>query len=407
MKKFFFVLLSLLLLCALASCGESSEKENVLNVYNWGEYISDGSEGSLDVIEAFEDWYYDTYGERITVNYTTYSSNEDLYNKLASGATGYDVIIPSDYMIDRMVQEDMLLELDFSKIPNYEYILDDFKGLYYDPEAKFSVPYTYGTVGLIYNTKYVSDEDAAEGWELLWNEKYSGNILQYNNPRDAFGTAMYRLGIDVNTPDSAEWQRAFDALVLQRPLIQSYVMDEIYNKMESGEAYISSYYAGDFLFMYQNNDNLSFHQPDVTNFFIDAMCIPKTSKNPEAANIFINYMLSEEAAVANAETICYASPNRLVLENEEYLAYLSEIHENAVDILYPQDLDFKASFDRYAYRYLDAEMNATMTTLWSQLKIGSSDEISVIYIIALVEVVALVALVLFFRIRKKRRERYY
>ena len=407
MKKLFFVLLSLLLLCALASCGESSAKENVLNVYNWGEYISDGSEGSLDVIEAFEDWYYDTYGEKITVNYTTYSSNEDLYNKLASGATGYDVIIPSDYMIDRMVQEDMLLELDFSKIPNYEYILDDFKGLYYDPEAKFSVPYTYGTVGLIYNTKHVSDEDAAEGWELLWNEKYSGNILQYNNPRDAFGTAMYRLGIDVNTTDSAEWQRAFDALVLQRPLIQSYVMDEIYNKMESGEAYISSYYAGDFLFMYQNNDSLSFHQPDVTNFFIDAMCIPKTSKNPEAANIFINYMLSEEAAVANAETICYASPNRLVLENEEYLTYLSEIHENAVDILYPQDLDFKASFDRYAYRYLDAEMNATMTTLWSQLKIGSSDEISVIYIIALVEVVALVALVLFFRIRKKRRERYY
>jgi spermidine/putrescine transport system substrate-binding protein len=184
-------------------------------------------------------------------------------------------------------------------------------------------------------------------------------------------------------------------------------MDEIYNKMESGEAYISSYYAGDFLFMYQNNDSLSFHQPDVTNFFIDAMCIPKTSKNPEAANIFINYMLSEEAAVANAETICYASPNRLVLENEEYLAYLSEIHENAVEILYPQDLDFKTSFDRYAYRYPDAEMNATMTTLWSQLKIGSSDEISVIYIIALVEVVALVALVLFFRIRKKRRERYY
>ena len=407
MKKFFFVLLSLLLLLALASCGETSAKENVLNVYNWGEYISDGSEGSLDVIAAFEDWYYDTYGEKITVNYTTYSSNEDLYNKLASGATGYDVIIPSDYMIDRMVQEDMLLELDFSKIPNYEYILDDFKGLYYDPEAKFSVPYTYGTVGLIYNTKYVSDEDAAEGWELLWNEKYSGNILQYNNPRDAFGTAMYRLGIDVNTADSAEWQRAFDELVLQRPLIQSYVMDEIYNKMESGEAYISSYYAGDFLFMYQNNDSLSFHQPDVTNFFIDAMCIPKTSKNPEAANIFINYMLSEEAAVANAETICYASPNRLVLENEEYLAYLSEIHENAVEILYPQDLDFKTSFDRYAYRYPDAEMNATMTTLWSQLKIGSSDEISVIYIIALVEVVALVALVLFFRIRKKRRERYY
>lgn len=409
MKKIFYIFL-LVLLCLsatfmLSSCKAS--EENVLNIYNWGEYISDGSEGSTDVIAVFEDWYYETYGETVTVNYTTYSSNEDLYNKLASGATGYDVIIPSDYMIDRMIKEDMLMELDFSVIDNYKYILDDFKGLYYDPEEKYTVPYTYGTLGIIYNTEFVSETDAAEGWDLLWNEKYSGNILQYNNSRDAFGVAMYRLGIDVNTTSEADWNLVYESIAAQKPLIQSYVMDEIYNKMESGEAYISSYYAGDFLFMYQNNDSLAFYQPDATNFFIDAMCIPATSQNPELANIFINFMLSEEIAIANAEMICYASPNSLVVENEDYLAYLSELKEDAVDILYPEGLDFKTEFETYAYRSLDIETNALVTSLWSKLKIGSDEGISPVYIIALCEVIAIVGIIVFFRIRKKHRERYY
>ena len=409
MKKILASLLLLLfsftLLLGLSSC-DSSEKD-VLNVYNWGEYISDGSEDSLDVIKAFENWYYEAYGKSVTVNYTTYSSNEDLYNKLASGATGYDVIIPSDYMIDRMVKEDMLLPLDFSIIQNYEYIYDDFKGLYYDPEEKYTVPYTYGVVGIIYNSRFVSDEDAKMGWDLMWNEKYAGNILQYNNSRDAFGIAMYRLGIDVNTKNEDDWTRVYESLAAQKPLIQSYVMDEIYNKMESGEAYISSYYAGDYLFMYPNNEDLAFYQPQATNFFIDAMCIPKTAQNPELANVFINFMLSEEIAIANAEMICYASPNKLVVENEEYLAYLTEIKEDAVDILYPNDVDFKEQFALYAYRSLDADTNSLMTGLWSKLKIGSNEGVSPIYIIALCEVLLLVCIILFFRIRRKRRERYY
>jgi spermidine/putrescine transport system substrate-binding protein len=409
MKRFFllsFLLVSLILTTVLlSSCSET--ESNVLNVYNWGEYISDGSEDSLNVITEFEDWYFKAYGKKIKVNYTTYSSNEDLYNKLSSGATGYDVIIPSDYMIDRMIKENMLLELDFSVIENYEYILDDFKGLYYDPENKYSVPYTYGVVGIIYNTEHVSEEDAAKGWDLMWNEDYKGKILQYNNPRDAFGTAMYRYGIDVNTGAEEDWERAYQALADQKPLIQSYVMDEIYNKMESGEAYISSYYAGDFLFMYSENNSLSFHQPDVTNFFIDAMCIPKTSQNPELANIFINFMLTEEIAVANAEMICYASPNRLVLENEEYHAYLSDLKEDAYEILYPENVDFKEKFEQYAYRSPDAESNKMMSSRWILLKMGTSDEISPIYLIAILEVAAIFGIVLFLRIRKKRRERYY
>lgn len=410
MKKCLF---SVLLLCilfvsvlsVLSSC--SSSTEQVLNVYNWGEYISDGSEGSLDVISEFETWYYETYGEKVRVNYTTYSSNEDLYNKLSSGATGYDVIFPSDYMIQRMIKEDMLLELDFSLIDNYTCILDDFKDLYYDPENKYSVPYTYGTLGVIYNTDFVSEEDAEAGWDLLWNKDYAGSILQYNNSRDAFGVAMYRLGVDVNTTSAADWNLVYEALAAQKPLIQSYVMDEIYNKMESGEAYISSYYAGDFLFMYQNNDSLAFYQPKTTNYFIDAMCIPATSQNPELANIFINFMLTEEIAIANAEMICYASPNSLVVNSAEYLSYLTDIHENAVSILYPDDLDFRDQFNTYAYRSLEQETNALMTDLWNRLKIESGETVSVVYVIALVEVAAIAGMLLYFRIRRKRRERYY
>ena len=187
MKKIVFSLLLLVILSAvlvtLTSCGEPGEKI-VLNVYNWGEYISDGSEGSLDVNRAFEEYYYKTYGVEMTVNYTTYASNEDLYAKLKSGATGYDIIIPSDYMIQRMIEDEggnMLEELDFGNIPNYKYIAEHCKGLGYDPEEKYTVPYTYGMVGVIYNTTMVDEEDAGT-WELLYNEKYKGQILQFNKP---------------------------------------------------------------------------------------------------------------------------------------------------------------------------------------------------------------------------------
>ena len=385
--------------------------EKTLNVYNWGEYISDGSEDSLDVIEAFEDWYYEEYGEKVRVNYTTYASNEDLYNKLSSGAADYDVIIPSDYMIAKLADEGMLEKLDFSLIPNYANILDDFKGLYYDPDSEYSVPYTYGVIGIIYNTEKVDEADVT-GWELMSNQKYSGKLLQINNPRDAFGIAMYELDLDVNTKNAADWEKAFDLLAKQKPLVQSYVMDEIYNKMESGEAYISAYYAGDYLFMYENNEDLGFYQPDSTNFFIDAMCIPKNAARDEEtyrlANIFINFMLSEEPAVANAEMICYASPNKLVIENEEYIEYMTGIKEDAMEILYPAGLDFKESYEKFAYRLLDTETNGTMNSLWSRLKISSDEEgFESTNIVALVILAAGIALWIVLAVRKKKRAAYY
>ena len=367
MKKIIaFVLVLVLTAGVFTGCG--SKNTLTLNVYNWGEYISDGSEGSFDTVREFEKWYEETYGQKVTVNYSTFASNEDMYSKIASGAVSYDVIVPSDYMIARMAQEGLLLPLDFDNIPNYSQIDEAFRGLYYDPENLYSVPYTYGIVGVIYDANVVDEADIG-GWELMWNEKYSGRILQFNNPRDAFGTAMYKLGIDVNTTDKAAWDQAYQELLTQRPLVYSYVMDEIYNMMESGEAAVGAYYAGDYFTMVDaqaENVDLQFYYPAETNFYVDAMCIPSCAKNKELAEIFINYMLSEEPAVANALYTYYASPNSAVYENEGYIEEMGD----AMAVLYPDLGDFSAQYNRMAFRNMDADMLSYMTTLWENVKIN-------------------------------------
>ena len=367
MKKIVSVaLICVMALLLFAGCGG---KTLTLNVYNWGEYISDGSEGTYDTIKEFEKWYQQTYGTKIKVNYDTFATNEDMYSKLSSGAVSYDVIFPSDYMIARMINEDMLLPIDFSNIPNYSNIDDSFKGLYYDPTDEYSVPYTYGVVGIIYNANEVDEADIG-GWDLLWNPEYSGKIVQFNNSRDAFGTAMYKLGIDVNTSDKSQWDRAYDELAAQRPLVYSYVMDEIYNMMESGEAAIGSYYAGDYFTMVDaqaEGIDLQFYYPDPTNYYVDAMCIPKCAQNKELAEIFINFMLDRDAAVANAEITYYASPNKIVYTDEEYL---EELGEETIGILYPEMGDFAEEYNKYAYRNLPQDMLDYINTLWENVKIN-------------------------------------
>ena len=356
-----------LLIIVVSVAGGSDTLE--LNVYNWGEYISDGSDGSLDTVKAFEAWYEETYGEKVHVNYTTYASNEDMYAKLKSGAVSYDVIIPSDYMIARLANEDMLLPLNFDNIPNYQYIEDQFRGLYYDPDDTYSIPYTYGVVGVIYDANQVDEADAG-GWDLMWNPKYKGKILQFNNSRDAFGTAMYRAGIDVNTTDKSQWEAALQSLLEQRPLVKAYVMDEIYNALESGEAAIGAYYAGDYFTMLDaeaDDVDLRFYYPDPTNYFIDAMCIPSCCENKELAEVFINFMLSQETAVANAEYIYYASPNSLVYNDE---TYQEDMGEEAMEILYPEGVNFSEEYNKLAYRNLDDEMLGYMNSLWENLKIN-------------------------------------
>ena len=340
-----------------------------LNVYNWGEYISDGSDDSLNTIKAFEQWYEETYGRKVKVNYTTFASNEDMYAKLSSGAVSFDVVIPSDYMIARMKDEGMLLPLDFDNIPNYANIDESFHGLYYDPDDMYTVPYTYGVVGVIYNAAVVDPADA-DDWDLMWNDKYAGEILQFNNSRDAFATAQYKLGLDVNSTDRAEWDAALAELKRQSPLVKSYVMDEVYNMMESGEAAIAAYYAGDYFTMLDaqaDGVDLRFYYPERTNYFIDAMCIPSCAQNKELAEIFINYMLSPEPAIANAEYICYASPNSAVYTDE---GYIDDMGEDAMDILYPEIDDFAALYNEYAYRTLDSAMLDYVNSLWETLKIS-------------------------------------
>ena len=275
-----------------------------LNVYNWGQYIADGSDDSMEVIAEFEKRY-----PHIKVNYSTYDSNEIMYSKLSNGGITVDVIIPSDYMIARLIEEDMLLELDYSNIPNYQYIDNSFKNTAYDPDNKYSVPYTWGTVGILYNTKYVDEADVT-GWELLWNEKYAGKILMFGNSRDAFGIAQYSLGYDVNTTDKTELQKCAALLKEQKPILQQYVMDEIFATMQNEEAWIAPYYAGDCLTMMGENENLAFYLPENQGFnlFIDAMCIPSCAKEKEAAELFINFLCDPEIAGANMDWICYSTP---------------------------------------------------------------------------------------------------
>lgn len=307
-----------------------------LNVFNWGEYISDGSDGSLDVNKEFEKL------TGIKVNYQEFDSNEAMYGKLSSEAVSYDIIIPSDYMIDRLVSEGKLCELDFSMIDNYEFIADEYKNLPFDPENKYSVPYNVGMVGLIYNTTMV--EGTPDSWEIMWDEKYAGDILTFNNPRDAFAIAQFLLGMDVNTTDEADWRAAADKLIEQNSVLQGRVMDAVFNKMEGGNAAMAPYYAGDFLSMQENNPDLAFVYPkEGTNIFVDSICVPKNCRNYEAAMLYINFLLEPEVALANAEYICYASPNTAVINNPEYTYAGNEIlypsEENTPEVQYFEDID--------------------------------------------------------------------
>ena len=312
MKRMLGLTLALCLIMALFSGCDFGQDTIVLNVYNWGEYISDGSDDLMDVNAAFEEKY------GIHVNYKTYESNESMYTLLESGAAEYDIVIPSDYMIGKMIQEDMLVELNFDNIPNYKYIDDKYKNLEYDPDNKYSVPYTWGTVGIFYNKKYVKEEDLAQGWDILWDEEYEGKIYMFDNARDSFMIALKKLGYSMNTTDPQHWQEAYDELVKQKPLVQGYFMDQVFQKMTNEEGWLAPYYSGDGANMItgeDGNENIGYFVPDEgTNLFVDAMCVLKTSENKEWAEKYINFMCEPDVATANAEYICYSTPHTEALE---------------------------------------------------------------------------------------------
>ncbi len=331
-------------------------KGTKLYVYNWGEYISDGEDGTLDINAAFEKKY------GIDVVYDTYDNNEVMYTKLNGGGVTYDVVIPSDYMVERMIREGMLAKIDYSNIPNYKNIDDKYKGLAYDPTNEYSVPYSVGMVGLIYNTKMVTE--APTSWNALWDENYKGKILMFNNPRDAFAIAQSLLGIDYNTEAQEGWNAAANKLKEQKKVSPSYVNDEVFLKMESGEAALAPYYAGDYYSMLENNPDLAFVYPkEGVNFFVDALCVLKNAQNKLAAELYINFLLEPDVALANAEYICYASPNTAVVSNPEYSFY-------GDDILYPAEGKFKTQ----VFTNLSTETLNYMSSLWEDVKSYSPDQ---------------------------------
>ena len=354
-----------LICCTLAGCGYeyvdielkgTYTKEfagSELNVYNWGEYISDGSDDMMDVNREFE---------RITgihVNYTTFESNESMYSQLKSGGVSYDIIVPSDYMIERLKNEGELKKINVSRLQNYGYIYDKYKGLFYDTENEYSVPYNVGMVGIIYNPKLTGGEPE-HSWRALWDEKYRDMSLNFSNPRDGFMTAQMILGQDVNTTNKADWDAAAELLKEGKDVLQSYVMDEIYGKMETGEAAIGPYYAGDYLTMLDNNEDLEFFYPEEgTNIFVDALCIPKSVKHYDEAMLYIDFLLEPDVALNNAEYIGYASPHKAVVENPDYYYYKNEI-------LYPE---LKDTPPTQYYHDIDPEIRNYYENLWIDLKL--------------------------------------
>ena len=410
-KRLSLIVLTLLTLSFLGGLLSSCKQEDTITlyVYNWGEYISDGSDGTDDVNKLFEIYCKEELGLNVKVNYSTYSSNESMYAKISSGSTAYDVIVPSDYMIERLVKEKLLTPLDLSLIPNYENISEEFKGenIYYEcgSEELYSVPYFYGMVGVIYNTRDVAeDEESIGSWDLMWDEDYTANILQFNNSRDAFGTALYKLGYDVNEATDEQWREALALLMEQKAVIQGYVMDEIFNKMKSGSAAVAAYYAGDYLTMYEDNEDLSFFYPkEGTNRYVDAMCVPANSQNKELAMRYINFMCETEIAVANAEYTYYASPLTTVVEDEGYQETMAEVHEDAIEILYGE---MASSVPTQPYMNLSPEKLSMLNSLWEELKVESSVGVG-IYVCCGVIVVALILLLIFHILRKRRWAKLY
>lgn len=397
MKRIVAILFTVVLVFTMAVPALAADASDLagttINVYNWGEYISDGSEGSMDINAEF------TKRTGIKVNYNNYDTNENMYAKLKSDGVSFDIVIPSDYMIERLIDEDMLQKIDFSNIPNYKYIDAKYKGLYFDPKDEYSVPYNVGMVGLIYNTKMV--KEAPTSWNVMWDEQYKGKVLMFDNPRDAFGIAQKLLGQSFNTTDEAEWRAAADKLKAQKPILQGYVMDDIFRKMESGEAAIAPYYAGDFITMHSNNPDLAFVYPqEGVNIFVDSICIPKNAKNKAAAEAYINFLLDPDIAVENANYLGYATPNTAVLTREDY-----ELKGN--EYLYPEDQ--KMPKTEYFYN-LPQKTMTLMTDLWSELKasqnIEAGEEQKTDYTwlyVGVGAVVAIAAAVIVYKVVKKKK----
>lgn len=292
--KTILILAALILLSlGLSGCRDRP----TLYVYNWGDYIDES------LIAEFE------AETKMKVVYDTYATNEDMYVKMKSGGSTYDVIFPSDYMLTRMLEEDMLAKLDLLKIPNAQHIEERFRGLDYDPDNAYSVPYTWGTVGILYNTTMV--DEVVDSWDILWDPKYAKEILMLDSQRDSIAVALLKLGYSINTLDPHELEEAGELLKEQKPLVLAYVVDEGQDKMIAGEAALAVVWSGEATNARMENPDLAFAIPkEGTNVWFDVMAVPKDAKNKDGAMRFINFMNDPEIALRNAEYTGYATPNK-------------------------------------------------------------------------------------------------
>ena len=320
-RKTAAIFLTLVMIFSLAACGGgggSQKSTTSITVFNWGDYIDES------VLTDFEKEY------GIKVNYDYFSTNEEMYVKLKSGGTDYDVLFPSDYMIARLIKEDMLHKIDMNNIPNFEHIDDKFKNLNYDPNNEYSVPYMWGTVGIAYNTTMV--DEPVDSWDILWDPKYENNILMLDSQRDSIAVALKKLGYSLNSRNEAELEQAKQELIRQKPLVLSYVGDEVKDKMVGGEAALAVVFSGEVTAIRWENEDIDYVIPkEGSNLWFDAMVIPKTSQNKEAAEKFINFITDPEIALRNAEYVGYSIPNTTAI------AMLDEEVRND-EVAYP-DLD--------------------------------------------------------------------
>lgn len=356
-KYLFAISLIITILLCLTSCNNGNKNDIVtINVYNWGNYISQGFDNKINTNEQF------TKETGIKVNYTTFATNEELYAKLSGKGANFDVIIPSDYMIAKLISKNMLYKLDFSAMPNTKFIDENFLKPEYDPNGEYSVPYTWGCIGIFYNKKMVDEAPEEIDWNILWNEKYKDKILMFDNSRDAFFIAQKQLGIDINSVNFDDWYNAANLLKLQKPLVQAYVMDQIYSKMGSNEAALAPYYSGDADMLINDNPNIDFVIPKSgTNIFVDAMCIPIDSKHKSQAQEYINFMCRPDIALANIQEIGYSTPSSEVksLLDPESLIY------------YPDQSIMDKS---QTFGLLPDDINLLIDQLWIQVKTGDSNK---------------------------------
>lgn len=352
-KKIYFSVLILFIVLFVSGCSsEKSENDNVINVYSWGEFISNGVDGTLDVNKEF------TERTGIKVNYKTFQNNEELFAKLVGGGADYDVIIPSDYMVSRLIENDMLEPLNFDNIPNYSFISENFKNLDFDPQNKYSVPYVWGLIGIFYNKREIQENEIT--WNTLWDEKYRNKILMFDNARDSFAISLLRLGYSINTVNPQAWREAADQLIIQKKLVQAYVMDQIFDKMSNGEAVLAPYYSGDAATLLKTNPDIGFVIPKSgTNKFVDSMCIPKNSRHKVQAEKYINFMCETDIALANVKKTGYSTPH-----TEAYKRLSDDIRK-----FYPNENEVKNS---QVFVNLPSNINKLMDELWVEVKSGGA-----------------------------------